>query len=96
MARRSNKHLRTGRDHATPRPLYGGHPTEATKSGKRWIVRTVPGAAATKTYTCPSCLQPVNPGVAHVVAWPDTPEWGQDRAVDGRRHWHTGCWNRMR
>ncbi|MGA4668553.1 hypothetical protein ACPCG0_01930 [Propionibacteriaceae bacterium Y1923] len=94
MARRSNKHLRTGRDYQAPRPLNGGHATSAHKAGQRWIVRTIPAAAATKTYTCPECLHPVLVGVAHIVAWPDTPSFEYDRAVDARRHWHTACWNR--
>jgi hypothetical protein len=53
-----------------------------------WMVRSIFGGAAAKTYRCPGCLQEIRPGVAHVVAWP----------VDGRgdesdrRHWHTGCW----
>ena len=94
MARRSNKHLRTGRDYETPRPLNGGYSTEAYKSGQRWIVRHVPGTSATKVYTCPACHHPVGIGVAHIVAWPDTPAAELERAVDARRHWHTTCWNR--
>jgi hypothetical protein len=53
-----------------------------------WMVRSIVGGAATKSYRCPGCMQEIRPGVAHVVAWP----------VDGygdetdRRHWHTGCW----
>jgi hypothetical protein len=53
-----------------------------------WMVRSIFGGAAVKTYRCPGCLQEIRPGVAHVVAWP----------IDGRgdesdrRHWHTGCW----
>ena len=96
MARRSNKDLRQGRRYAEPRPLSGGHTTAAQKGGRRWIVRMVTGQGSTKTYTCPSCLATIAMGTPHVVAWPDTPEWGMERAVDGRRHWHTGCWNRMR
>lgn len=74
--------------------MNGGHSTVAHKSGLRWIVRSVTGAAATKDYTCPECHYPVRAGVAHIVAWPDTPASGFDRAVDARRHWHTMCWNR--
>jgi hypothetical protein len=53
-----------------------------------WMVRSIFGGAAVKTYRCPGCVQEIRPGVAHVVAWP----------IDGRgdesdrRHWHTGCW----
>ena len=53
-----------------------------------WLVRTIPGAAASKTYRCPGCAQEIRPGVAHLVAWPAD---GRGDASD-RRHWHTPCW----
>jgi hypothetical protein len=53
-----------------------------------WMVRSIAGSAATKTYRCPGCQQEVRPGVAHVVAWPI--DDGGDES--DRRHWHTGCW----
>jgi hypothetical protein len=55
-----------------------------------WHVRTITGAAATKTYRCPGCQQEIGPGTPHVVAWrADRPDGG-----DWRRHWHTPCWQR--
>jgi hypothetical protein len=48
------------------------------------VVR-VPGARATKTYACPACHQPIEPGVGHVVAWPQ-------ELITDRRHWHLHCW----
>jgi hypothetical protein len=90
MARRPSKHLRA------PRPLAAGHATSVDKSDGRWIVRSVPGAAATKPYRCPGCDHPVPAGTPHVVAWPSTPELGLEHAVDARRHWHTACWERRR
>jgi hypothetical protein len=54
-----------------------------------WIVRQVPGAAATKLYRCPGCDQELRPGVAHVVVWP-----ADAAAAEGRRHWHNACWQR--
>ncbi len=53
-----------------------------------WMVRSIFGGAAAKTYRCPGCLQEIRPGVAHVVAWPID---GRGDETD-RRHWHTGCW----
>ncbi|HEY2313352.1 MAG TPA: ATP/GTP-binding protein [Streptosporangiaceae bacterium] len=54
-----------------------------------WIVRQVPGVAATKTYRCPGCDQELVPGTAHLVVWPaDGP------GADERRHWHNACWQR--
>jgi hypothetical protein len=52
-----------------------------------WLVRTVTGAAATKTYRCPGCDQEIPPGTAHLVSWPEGAS-GEDQ----RRHWHTPCW----
>ena len=54
-----------------------------------WIVRQVPGAAATKTYRCPGCDQELRPGTAHVVVWP-----ADATGAEGRRHWHNACWQR--
>jgi hypothetical protein len=53
-----------------------------------WLVRTVTGAAATKTYRCPGCDQEIGLGVAHLVVWPD-----DVGGAENRRHWHTACWN---
>ncbi|WP_430790615.1 hypothetical protein [Actinoplanes sp. G11-F43] len=53
-----------------------------------YMVRNVFGAAATKIYRCPGCMQDIRPGVAHVVAWPSD---GRGDLTD-RRHWHSGCW----
>jgi len=68
-----------------------------------WMVRSIFGGAATKTYRCPGCTQEIRPGVAHVVVWPVD---GRDSAGElpgrrnsaveqglaDRRHWHSGCW----
>jgi hypothetical protein len=54
-----------------------------------WVVRSVPGAAATKQYRCPGCDQEIWPGTPHVVVWPaETP------GPMERRHWHNACWQR--
>jgi hypothetical protein len=53
-----------------------------------WMVRSIFGGAAAKSYRCPGCMQEIRPGVAHVVAWPAD---GTGDLTD-RRHWHTGCW----
>jgi hypothetical protein len=53
-----------------------------------WVVRPVPGAAATKPYRCPGCDQELHPGVPHLVVWP------AHSGVAERRHWHTVCWQR--
>jgi hypothetical protein len=50
-----------------------------------YLVRRVQPYQATKVYRCPGCDQGIAVGIGHVVAWPD----GE---VDGRRHWHTSCW----
>jgi hypothetical protein len=54
-----------------------------------WVVRQVPGAAATKTYRCPGCDQEILPAVAHVVVWPE-----RAQGAELRRHWHNSCWRR--
>jgi hypothetical protein len=47
-------------------------------------IRTVTGA---KRYRCPWCQQWIEPGTAHVVAFPA----GQ---AEERRHYHAPCWAR--
>ncbi len=42
---------------------------------------------AVKEYLCPSCSHEIAPGVGHVVVIPI-------EAVDLRRHWHSGCWEK--
>lgn len=90
MARRPSKHTRPAR------PLGSGHGTSATKSDGRWIVRSVAGAAAVKSYRCPGCSQLIPPGTPHVVVWPAVPSLLSDSGVEERRHWHTACWQRRR
>jgi hypothetical protein len=53
-----------------------------------WVVRSVPGSAAGKTYRCPGCQQMIRTGTGHVVTWP-ADELG---SVADRRHWHAACW----
>ena len=89
MPRRDSKHLRA------PRPLAAVHPSAQLKADGRWIVQQLPGARTAKTYRCPGCSALINPGTAHIVAWPDTPALGSERAVDDRRHWHSACWERQ-
>ncbi|HEX3791252.1 MAG TPA: hypothetical protein VHW44_25545 [Pseudonocardiaceae bacterium] len=71
-------------------PLRGGAASARTESHPDgdWLVRPINGSQATKTYRCPGCDHEIQPGVAHVVAWPadDT------GSVQDRRHWHTACW----
>lgn len=73
------------RPFGTDRPLGVGRVEE--HAGEEFAVRTVTGAAATKTYRCPGCDHEIPPGTPHVVAWSLDARDGA-----GRRHWHTACW----
>ncbi|MDR2930005.1 MAG: hypothetical protein LBV06_03755 [Propionibacteriaceae bacterium] len=86
MSHRRSKHTQQ------PRPLSSSFAHAETYDGRRWIVATMAAAKASKAYRCPGCQSPITPGTAHLVVWPDTPQLGSERAVDDRRHWHTGCW----
>ncbi|MFF0494660.1 ATP/GTP-binding protein [Nocardia sp. NPDC004068] len=87
MPRRKPRPTQPARSSRDPRPLgdvFGR--TEPGPDGDDYIVRTIPGTRATKTYRCPGCDHEIPPGTPHLVAW---------RAHNGeedRRHWHTGCW----
>lgn len=66
----------------------GPERTESAPDGD-WVVRPVPGGAASKTYRCPGCDQEIPAGTGHVVVWPAyTP------GIAERRHWHRPCWDR--
>jgi hypothetical protein len=74
---------------AEPSPVrLGPQEVQAWPDGD-WVVRQVPGAAATKTYRCPGCDQEILPGVGHVVVWP-----AEVPGTEQRRHWHNSCWQR--
>lgn len=91
MARRPSKHLRA------PLPLLaGGAQRRVRKAGTDYIARDVSAQRATKDYRCPGCQQRIPVGVAHIVAWPDTPPLGADSGLEVRRHWHTHCWTSFR
>jgi hypothetical protein len=49
-------------------------------------VQVVQPYQAQKTYQCPGCNRPIQPGVGHLVVLPR-------EAPDLRRHWHRGCWS---
>jgi hypothetical protein len=55
--------------------------------GEDYVVRSVAGASAVKTYRCPGCDHEIRPGVAHVVTWRS-----DDTDAGNRRHWHSACW----
>jgi hypothetical protein len=62
--------------------------------GEDYVVRRVTGSAATKTYRCPGCRQPIRPATPHTVSWPVVASsFASDAAgLEERRHWHNGCW----
>lgn len=43
--------------------------TEPGPGDEMYVVRTIPGTRAVKTYRCPGCDHEIMPGVAHIVAW---------------------------
>src|SRR6185437_4989313 len=82
----SPRKTRKPRPVAPPAPL-GPERIEDWPDGD-WVVRPVPGAAATKPYRCPGCDQELYPGIAHVVVWPT------HAGAPARRPSHTLCWER--
>lgn len=75
--------LRRGDSHeegVPPRPPAG----QRLEDG--YVVRSLSGSAAGRSYRCPGCDQELAASVPHVVVWPEGRE-------DDRRHWHTTCWS---
>ncbi|MGH3685649.1 MAG: hypothetical protein ACRDRU_10535 [Pseudonocardiaceae bacterium] len=75
---------------AVAAPAVGGAGWARRESGTdgEWVVRTVPGEQAVKSYRCPGCDHEIGLGTVHMVAWPA----GEQGSAADRRHWHTGCW----
>jgi len=69
------------------KPLSAGFSSRRQEGD--WLVQSISGAGASKTYVCPGCNQPIAPGTSHVVVWSVL------RGPDDRRHWHTPCWRRL-
>lgn len=86
---RPSKHLRTARPLAA-----AGFQVSVPKHDGSWLVREIRPGQSVKRYTCPECQHAIEPGVAHLVAWPATPPIGSSSGVDFRRHYHTQCWAR--
>ncbi|ACV09381.1 hypothetical protein [Jonesia denitrificans] len=64
---------------------------QVTRHGEEWTVQPVRGNE--KEYVCPGCHHRVAPWTAHVVAWANESIFGEQAALDARRHWHTHCWS---
>ena len=89
MPRRTRPKKRRGRAHAEE-PGEGLRAPDVVRAGPPgWHVRIVQPASAVKEYRCPGCNQEIRPATKHVVAWREDDE-------EGRRHWHTACWDRSR
>jgi hypothetical protein len=94
---RANRRRREEAPAADPAALGRGVARRASRPDGDWLVRTVTGAAAAKTYRCPGCDHEIRPATPHVVAWPDDGSDALLREAGGsglgdRRHWHTACW----
>jgi hypothetical protein len=80
------------RRHRSARERPG--PTEAPERPRgvapEWAAAdgiTVRAVTGQKSYICPGCNQDIRPGVPHLVVM-------IEGDVEGRRHWHTPCWQR--
>ena len=72
------------------RLMQGTARVERRSTGE-WHVQPMSERSSVKDYACPGCGGTVAAGTAHVVVWRADSIFGE-RAVEERRHWHTGCW----
>jgi hypothetical protein len=81
---------RNRRERPQPKPLSTGGRRweERGRDGSVWLVQQVRGSD--KAYVCPGCNQTIPDGTPHLVAWREDSIIG----VEGRRHWHSPCWER--
>ncbi|WP_409329838.1 hypothetical protein [Trujillonella humicola] len=91
------RRARAGSRSPGPGPARRAERVEEAADGD-WVVRSLTGAASTKSYRCPGCDQAIRPATPHLVTWPAYPRdsdldpWDVDSAADLRRHWHPACW----
>jgi hypothetical protein len=52
-----------------------------------WATARAVSGEKGKSYRCPGCQQTILPGTPHLVVVIEDD-------VEGRRHWHSGCWRR--
>lgn len=70
----------------------GWRRTESRGDGV-WNVQPMAASSAVKDYVCPGCGRTVGAGTAHVVVWRSDGVLGDAADLEGRRHWHAGCWS---
>jgi len=77
----------SARERGSPRePVRPPSAAPAWASAEGYSVRSVSGEKS-KAYICPGCQQTIRPGTPHLVVMPEDD-------MEGRRHWHTHCWQR--
>ncbi|XKE63304.1 hypothetical protein LG314_07825 [Agrococcus terreus] len=89
----SRRPRRRGGEHVpldVERLMQGTLRTEQ-RAGASWHVQPLAARSAVKAYACPGCGGTIPEGMPHVVVWRADSIFGE-RAVEDRRHWHTGCW----
>jgi hypothetical protein len=64
------------------------------KRGKEYLVRkTFDGASI---YKCPGCNNSIAAGASSLTVIEQDHIFGEQAAIDERRHWHEGCWKGFR
>lgn len=65
-----------------------------TKRGKTYSVnKTIDGQSV---YKCPNCNQSIKIGEPSYTVIEQDHLFGEQAAIDERRHWHLSCWKRFR
>lgn len=88
---RSNRRRDEAAELDLERALAGRLRTEVKRDGV-WNVQPQSASSAAKTYACPGCALPIEPGTAHLVAWRTDGILGEAQDLAARRHWHQHCW----
>lgn len=88
---RSNRRRDEAAELDFERALAGRLRTEVKRDGV-WNVQPQSASSAAKTYACPGCALPIEPGTAHLVAWRTDGILGEAQDLAARRHWHSHCW----
>ncbi|MDR1033176.1 MAG: hypothetical protein LBL41_00130 [Bifidobacteriaceae bacterium] len=71
-----------------------GYERIETKRGKDYkVTKTLEGSSV---YLCPGCNQAIDQGKPSFTVIELNHMFGEQAAIDERRHWHVTCWRRLR
>jgi hypothetical protein len=90
---RKNKYKPTESKDLNINAIYGGVQIEVKRGKEFQVRRTLDGESV---YKCPGCNGEIPRGARSFTVIECDNFFGEQAAIDARRHWHEGCWKGYR